>query len=262
MSILAQVDLSLALNPDAYAEQLDGYQSMLSQLVGQALAQKRPIVIVFEGWPGAGQAAAIQRLTEKLDPGGYVVHSATALDDDDRAQHYLYRFWRRLPERGYVAVFDGSWYERVLAERVEGACTEAEWKRAYREIDQFERQLVEFGTIVAKFWLHISRDEQLRRLQDGRELLAEERPASLKRELYEAAVEEMLLKTSTLAAPWTIVEADDERWAQVKVLRTAVETLSAALDYMPGEGNRASDVMGPREAPVAARQEGIGKKAQ
>ena len=180
------------------------------------------------------------RLTEKLDPNGYVVYPDAPPEGDDETHHYLYRFWRRLPERGQIAIFDGSWYGRVLAGRVEGLCTEVEWKRAYRELDQFERQLVDFGTIVVKFWLHISLDEQLRRPQAAQAsdpveppLAVEERVIRSKRALYEAAVEEMLLKTSTLLAPWTIVEANDDSWAQIKVLRTIDEALVQALGFAP-----------------------------
>lgn len=241
MSILAQVDLGLSLAAEEYAEQLAGHQVALSQLARQLYLQKRPAVIVFEGWEAAGQGDAIKRLTEKLDPRGYLVHPAAPPEGDDKTHHYLYRFWRRLPERGLIAIFDGSWYGRVLAGRVEGLCSEAEWKRAYREIDQFERQLIDFGTIVVKFWMHISQDEQLRRLREhpGSSQMAGEPSAGNpgdqeKRSLYEVAVEEMLLKTSTLSAPWTIVEAEYDSWAQIKVLRTVVETLSQASGFTPG----------------------------
>jgi polyphosphate kinase 2 (PPK2 family) len=241
MSILAQVNLGLALAAEEHAEQLAGYQDALSQLARQAYVHKRPAVIVFEGWEAAGQGNVIKRLTETLDPRGYVVYSGAPPEGDDRTHHYLYRFWRRLPERGLIAVFDGSWYNRVLAGRAEHLCPEAEWRRAYREIDQFERQLVDFGTIAVKFWMHISLDEQLRRLRKHQEsprtaaeLAAGDSQNQEKRTLYEAAVEEMLLKTSTLSAPWTIVEAEDESWAQIKVLHTVVEAFSEALGVTPG----------------------------
>jgi polyphosphate kinase 2 (PPK2 family) len=118
--------------------------------------------MVFEGWDAAGKGGAIKRVTEKLDPRGYVVYSIAAPDGEDATRHYLYRFWRRLPESGQIAIFDRSWYGRVMVERIEGFCSEEAWKRAYREINQFERQLVDFGTILFKFWLQISSDEQLR----------------------------------------------------------------------------------------------------
>ncbi len=240
MSILSQVNLNLSLTPEEYTRQLVRYQVALGQLGYQVYVQKRPVVIVFEGWDAAGKGGAIKRLMERLDPRGYVVYPIAAPAGEDKTHHYLYRFWRRLPERGQIAIFDRSWYGRVLVERIEGFCTEAEWKRAYREINQFERQLVDFGTIVFKFWMHISAEEQLRRFQERAaipykawKLTDEDWRNREKWSLYEAAVEEMLLKTSTLTAPWTIVEGTDKCWARVKVLRTVVEGLSRELNFVP-----------------------------
>jgi polyphosphate kinase 2 (PPK2 family) len=225
MSVLAQVDLTRALAPEAYAEQLPVKQAAVSQLVRQAFSQKRPVVIVFEGPDPAGQGDAIKRLTEKLDPRFYVVYDNAPAAGEDQTRPYLYRFWRRLPARGYVAVFDGSWYERVLADRVDARCTAAEWGRAYRELDQFERQLTDFGAIVAKFWLHVGAAELEWRAagSDG--------PAwsATRNVRYLEAAEEMLLKTSTLAAPWTIVEANDAAWAEIRVLDAVAETLAREL---------------------------------
>ena len=238
MSILAQVDLTLALPPEAYAEQLPGQQAAVSLLMRQAFAQKRPVVIVFEGSDPAGQGDAIKRLTEKLDPRFYVVYRNAPAEGEDKVRPYLYRFWRRLPGRGYAAIFDGSWYERVLAERVDGQCTPAEWGRAYRELDQFERQLVDFGAIVVKFWLHMGADEQ------QRQAAGTDAPAwsASRWARYEEAAEEMLLKTSTLGAPWMIIEADDGAWAEIRVLDVMAETLARELAPVAeptGEGSDA-----------------------
>jgi polyphosphate kinase 2 (PPK2 family) len=240
MSILSQVNLNQALTDKEYQEQLVRHQVALSQLAYQVYVQKRPVVIVFEGWDAAGKGGAIKRLTERLDPRGYVVYPIAAPAGEDKTHHYLYRFWRRLPDRGQIAVFDRSWYGRVMVERIEGFCTEAEWKRAYREINQFERQLADFGTIIFKFWMHISKDEQLRRFEERQntpykawKLTAEDWRNREKWEQYEVAVEEMLLKTSTVTAPWTIVEGNDKAWSRIKVLKTVVETLSRELDYQP-----------------------------
>jgi polyphosphate kinase 2 (PPK2 family) len=240
MSILSQVDLSLSLTDEEYMQQLVRYQVALGQLGYQVYVQKRPVVMVFEGWDAAGKGGAIKRLTERLDPRGYVVYPIAAPAGEDKTHHYLYRFWRRLPERGQIAAFDRSWYGRVMVERIEGFCTEAEWKRAYREINQFERQLSDFGTILFKFWLHIGRDQQLARFEERAgtpykawKLTDEDWRNRDKWDLYEAAVEEMLLKTSTLTAPWTIVEGTDKRWARVKVLRTVVESLCKELNCVP-----------------------------
>jgi polyphosphate kinase 2 (PPK2 family) len=240
MSVLSQVNLDLTLSQEDYVEQLVHNQIALSQLGYQVYVQKRPVVIVFEGWDAAGKGGAIKRLTERLDPRGYVVYPIAAPAGEDKTHHYMYRFWRRLPERGQIAVFDRSWYGRVMVERAEGFCSEAEWLRAYREINQFERQLVDFGTILFKFWLHLSRDEQLRRFEQRAatpykawKLTDEDWRNRAKWDLYEAAVEEMLLRTSTLTAPWTIVEGNDKYWARVKVLHTIVEGLSKELNVMP-----------------------------
>jgi polyphosphate kinase 2 (PPK2 family) len=240
MSILSQVDLSLALDQEEYAEQLARYQIALSHLSYQVYVQKRPVAVVFEGWDAGGKGGAIKRLTERLDPRGYVVYPIAAPAGEDKTRHYLYRFWRRLPERGQIAVFDRSWYGRVMVERIEGFATEAEWKRAYREINSFERQLVDYGTILFKFWIQISKDEQLRRFEErgatpykAWKLTDEDWRNRGKWDRYEEAVEEMLLKTSTATAPWTIVEGNDKWWARVKVLRTVAEGLTKPLKVKP-----------------------------
>jgi polyphosphate kinase 2 (PPK2 family) len=240
MSILSQVNLNLTLTKEEYLQQLIRYQVALSQLGYQVYVQKRPVVMVFEGWDAAGKGGAIKRLTEKLDPRGYVVYPIAAPDGEDKTHHYLYRFWRRLPERGQIAIFDRSWYGRVMVERIESFCTDAEWKRAYREINQFERQLADFGTIIFKFWMHVGKDEQLRRFQEREstpyktwKLTAEDWRNREKWDRYEEAVEEMLLKTSTLTAPWTIVEGNNKWWGRVKTLRTVADTLSRELKFVP-----------------------------
>jgi polyphosphate kinase 2 (PPK2 family) len=240
MSILSQVNLGLTLTREEYIEQLIRYQVALSELGYQVYVQKRPVVMVFEGWDAAGKGGSIKRVTEKLDPRGYAVYPIAAPEGEDKTHHYLYRFWRRLPERGQIAIFDRSWYGRVMVERIEGFCNEAAWKRSYREINQFERQLVDFGTIMLKFWIHISKDEQLRRFEERQvtpykswKLTAEDWRNRDKWDLYEAAVEEMLLRTSTLSAPWTIVEENDKWYGRVKVLRTIVQSLRKELNYDP-----------------------------
>lgn len=238
--MLSTVNVSLDLEAQEYEKQLIYYQVGLFRLAYQIYVQQRPVVMVFEGWDAAGKGGAIRRVTEKLDPRGFVVYPIAAPKGDEATHHYLWRFWNRLPEAGQIAIFDRSWYGRVMVERIEGFCNEAEWKRAYREINYFERQLVDFGTILFKFWLHISADEQLRRFEsrdvDKRrswKLTDEDWRNREKWNLYEAAVNEMLLKTSTLAAPWTVVEANSKAYARIKILRTLVEKLSQELKYDP-----------------------------
>ncbi|HEX9018627.1 MAG TPA: hypothetical protein VF806_05550 [Anaerolineaceae bacterium] len=236
--MLGNVDMTVTMDDAEYKKALILNQVALSQLGYQVYVQQRPVMILFEGWDAAGKGGAIKRITEKLDPRGYVVYPIAAPQGDDKTHHYLWRFWRRLPESGQIAVFDRTWYGRVMVERIEGFCKEADWKRAYREINQFERQLVDFGVILFKFWMNITRDEQLRRFNDRKndklrswKLTDEDWRNREKWDQYEAAVDEMLLKTSTLGAPWTVVEGNDKHFARVRVLSTLVEKLSKELDF-------------------------------
>lgn len=234
--MLEKVNLKQRLARKDYDAQLDVLQNKLHLLGYQVYLQKRPVVMVFEGWDAAGKGGAIKRLTARLDPRGYVVWPIAAPHGDDKDRHYLYRFWRRLPEQGQIAIFDRSWYGRVLVERVEGFCSEAAWQRAYGEINQFERELLDFGTIILKFWLHISQAEQLRRFKEREKtnykswkITDEDWRNRGKWKDYEQAVDDMLIKTSTHRAPWTVVEANDKWHARVKVLKTAVEKLEREL---------------------------------
>jgi polyphosphate kinase 2 (PPK2 family) len=238
--MLHTVDLSLTLDQEEYERSLIKYQVALFKLGYQVYVQQRPVVAVFEGWDASGKGGAIRRVTEKLDPRGYVVYPIAAPKGDDATHHYLWRFWRRLPEAGQVAIFDRSWYGRVMVERIEGFCSESEWKRAYREINQFERQLVDFGTILFKFWIHVGKDEQLNRFNSRSQdklrswkLTDEDWRNREKWDLYEEAVNEMLLKTSTISAPWTVVEGNSKLYARVKVLNTIVDKLSQDLSFDP-----------------------------
>lgn len=240
--MLETIDLSLSLPRDQYVVEITRRQIQLRELAWQVYVQKRPVVLVFEGWDAAGKGGAIKRITEKMDPRDYVVYPISAPEGEDKTRHYLYRFWRRLPERGQIAIFDRSWYGRVLVERVEGFAKEEEWKRAYREMNSFERQLCDFGTILVKFWVHISHEEQLRRFEERKrigykswKLTDEDWRNREKRPLYEAAVEEMLLKNSTRTAPWILVEGNDKYWSRVKVLSRLVEVLSTELAYDPAD---------------------------
>jgi polyphosphate kinase 2 (PPK2 family) len=234
--MLNRLDLSLNLPREEYDQQIKALQVELHQLGFQVYTQKKPVVIVFEGWDASGKGGSIKRLTEKIDPRGYVVWPIAAPAGEDRERHYLYRFWRRLPEQGQIAIFDRSWYGRVLVERLEGYCSEADWKRAYGEINQFERQLTDFGAVIFKFWMHISKDEQLRRFRERKrtnykswKITEEDWRNRGKWEDYLLAAEEMLLKTSTPIAPWTLVEANDKYYARIKILRTVVDKLKHSL---------------------------------
>lgn len=234
--MLENVDLSHKLDEAEYKQQLPELQDDLHLLGLEAYHQGRPTVMVFEGWDAAGKGGTIRRITEKLDPRDYIVWPIAAPEGEDKTHHYLYRFWRRLPPTGHLAIFDRSWYGRVLVERVEGFASIEEWKRAYREINSFERGLTDSGTILFKFWLHISPEEELRRFQ-AREntpykawkLTPEDWRNRQKWDEYHAAVNEMLLKTSTPNAPWTIVPAEDKHFGRIFALRTIVDKLGSTL---------------------------------
>lgn len=235
--MLDQVDLTLKLSPQEYATEVERLQNKLHLLGYQVYVQKRPVILVFEGWDAAGKGGAIKRLTERIDPRGYVVWPIAAPAGEDRDHHYLYRFWRRLPEQGQIAIFDRSWYGRVMVERVEGFCSTAAWQRAYAEINQFERQLLDFGMIIFKFWMHISQEEQLRRFEEREhtaykswKLTDEDWRNRGRWEDYAVAVQDMLIKTSTYRAPWTVVEANDKLYARAKVLKTVVSLLAKELN--------------------------------
>jgi polyphosphate kinase 2 (PPK2 family) len=235
--MLEKLDMTKKLNKTEYSEQIKSAQSRLRKLEYKMYKKKLPVLCVFEGWDAAGKGGAIKRLTEMLDPRGFTVSSYAAPHGEDRSHQYLWRFWRNLPRTGHLAIFDRSYYGRVLVERVEGFAKEAEWQRAYQEINEFESHQAAFGMVVCKFWLHITPEEQLRRFR-GRELdpfrqykLTEEDWRNrAKIPEYTAAVEDMLVRTSTPHAPWTVVEANDKQYARVKVVETAVECVMNHLN--------------------------------
>jgi polyphosphate kinase 2 (PPK2 family) len=194
-------------------------------------------VLVFEGWDAAGKGGSIRRLTEAMDARDYAVIPISAPTEEERAQHYLWRFWRHLPRAGHTAIFDRSWYGRVLVERVEGFARDDEWTRAYGEIVGFEQQLADHGMVVQKFWLHIDKKEQMRRFRE-RQREAHKRFKISKEDFrnrerwndYELAANEMLERTSTDYAPWTLVEANDKRFARIKVIKTVCKRIEQVLE--------------------------------
>jgi polyphosphate kinase 2 (PPK2 family) len=236
VSVLEALDLSLRLDEKAYKRRMLRQQLRLRGLHFRMYERQVPALAVFEGWDAAGKGGAIKRITETLEPRGYTVSSFSAPRGEEKTHHYLWRFWRTLPRAGHLGVFDRSYYGRVLVERVEGFCSEAEWRRAYREIREFEAQQASFGMVICKFWLQISAEEQLRRFK-GRErdpfrqykLTPEDWRNRARWNEYTAAVEDMLAFTSTDCAPWTVVEADDKLHARVKVVETLCDALEGAL---------------------------------
>ena len=235
-TILSHLDMSQRLAPRKATEQLERHQGRLNGLQFKAAGQGASTVLVFEGWDAAGKGGAIRRVTEALDARNYQVIPIAAPTDEERAHHYLWRFWRHLSRAGRVTIFDRSWYGRVLVERVEGFATEREWTRAYSEINQFEDQLVEHGIVLLKFWLHVTPDEQLRRFKERQKIewkrwkITDEDWRNRKQwPAYEMAVNEMIERTSTRRAPWTLVEANDKAFARIKVLKAVCDGLAPAV---------------------------------
>ncbi|HMR30580.1 MAG TPA: polyphosphate:AMP phosphotransferase [Geminicoccaceae bacterium] len=235
-TVLDTLDLSLKLEPGEYKRQLGKWQDRLAELADDRRFRDIAVVAAFEGADAAGKGGAIRRVTAALDPRRLRIHPIAAPTDEEKVQPYLWRFWRRLPRKGHVAVFDRTWYGRVLVERVEGFASEAEWLRAYGEINQFEEQLAESGIVVAKFYLGISKEEQLRRFEARAgsplkrfKITDEDWRNREKWDSYAQALSDMVDRTSTPAAPWTLVAAEDKRWARVKVLKTLCRRIEAAL---------------------------------
>jgi AMP-polyphosphate phosphotransferase len=235
-TVLDEVDLGKRLSPARYQKTLDRLQARLGDLQLACWEKAVPVVVVYEGWDAAGKGGNIRRLIGSMDPRGYTVLPIAKPEGADATHHYLWRFWNRIPQAGHVAIFDRSWYGRVLVERVEGFCTEAEWRRAYPEINEFERSLHHFGAAIVKLWLHVSRREQLRRFRERErvavkryKITAEDWRNREKWDLYRAAVHDMITQTSTSHAPWTIVEAEDKGWARVRALRAVIEAMEGRL---------------------------------
>lgn len=237
-SVLKKVDLSKKLDRETYEKKLEELQKKLALLHSEIYAKRIPVVLAFEGWDAGGKGGAIKRLTRALDPRGYTVNPTSSPNDIERAHHYLWRFWTKMPKDGHIAIFDRTWYGRVMVERIEGFCTTQEWQRAFKEMNQMEQQLVNHGAIVIKFWMHIDKEEQERRFKERQEtpekqwkITDEDWRNREKWELYEQAVDEMMVRTSTVNAPWVIVEGNDKLYARIKVLETVVDALEKRLHH-------------------------------
>jgi polyphosphate:AMP phosphotransferase len=233
---LDEVDLSKKLEREEYKKELKSLQERLSELHNRLYRKKVPVIIGYEGWDAAGKGGNIKRLTAAMDPRGYEVVPIASPSREELAHQYLWRFWRRLPKTGHIAIFDRTWYGRVMVERIEGLCTEADWRRAYREINEFERELSDWGAVVLKFWLHIDQDEQLARFNDRQntpekrwKITDEDWRNREKWPRYEEAVNDMLRYTSTDFAPWHIIESQDKRYGRIKALKIVIEALEKRL---------------------------------
>jgi polyphosphate kinase 2 (PPK2 family) len=242
MGRLDQVDLSLALGRKQEERELSAGWQRLTQLrltLGGLIGTQGigpPVLVVFEGWDASGKGGSIKRLVAPLDPRHVRVVQFAAPTADEKRHHFLWRFWPPLPGWGGMAVFDRSWYGRVLVERVEGLADREQWLRAYDEINDFERSLADEGTIVVKLWLHISEAEQLKRFEQRAadplkawKLTEEDWSNRAKRPEYEQAIEDMIDRTDQPRAPWSLVAAESKRYARVAVLRTVNEAIEAGM---------------------------------
>jgi len=236
ITLIDRVDLSQTIEREDYRKRLKLLQEELNDLAWRAYTKKVSTVLVFEGVDAAGKGGAIRRVTEAVDARLRQVISIAAPTDEEKAHHYLWRFWRHIPRAGRMAVFDRSWYGRVLVERVEGFTSHANWARAYLEINDFEEQLTQSGIVLQKFWLQISKEEQLARFQ-AREntpykrykITDEDWRNREKWDEYREAVNEMLARTSARHAPWNLIAGNDKRFARIQVLETVTKALREAL---------------------------------
>lgn len=235
-SILDRVDTSLSLPREEYEETLKDCQRRIRDLEHEIYAHRIPMIIIYEGWDASGKGGNIKRLVQRMDPRGYEVVPIMAPNEVEKQHHYLWRFWKKIPKAGHIVIFDRSWYGRVLVERIERLCSENEWKRAYKEINETEEHLTNFGAVLIKFWLHIDCEEQLKRFKSREttqykqwKITDEDWRNREKWEQYKSAVDEMLFRTSTSYAPWTIVEGNSKLFARIKTLKTVIDALESRL---------------------------------
>ncbi len=236
MPKLADLPLDLTIEDEMYKMQLKQLQQRLGELHNRLYRKKVPVIIAYEGWDAAGKGGNIKRLTEALDPRGYEVHPIASPEPHEKARHYLWRFWNRIPKTGHIAIFDRTWYGRVMVERLEGFCSENDWMRAYNEMNEFEKELHDWGAVIIKFWVQIDKDTQLKRFTDRQntpekqwKITDEDWRNREKWDQYENAVNEMIQKTSTEYAPWHILESVDKKYARIKALQIVVDALEKVL---------------------------------
>ena len=235
MQKLSEVDLSPALDDEEYKKELKKLQKRLGELHNTIYRKKIPVILCYEGWDAAGKGGNIRRIARPLDPRGFDVMPIASPEPHEINRQYLWRFWTRLPRSGHICIFDRTWYGRVMVERLEGFCTEDDWKRAFNEMNEFERQLTDWGAVVIKFWIHIDQDTQLARFTDRQntpekqwKLTEEDWRNREKWPQYEEAIDDMLQKTSTENAPWFIIESNDKKYARIKTLKIVIEALEKA----------------------------------
>ncbi|WP_029322959.1 polyphosphate:AMP phosphotransferase [Butyrivibrio sp. AE3004] len=224
------------LTDEEYKIQLKALQKELRELGKKVYRKKIPVIIAYEGWDAAGKGGNIKRVTAALDPRDYVVEPIASPEPHEKARHYLWRFWTRLPKTGHITIFDRTWYGRVMVERLEGFCSENDWQRAYNEINEFEKELSDWGAVIIKFWVQIDKDTQLSRFTDRQntpekqwKINDEDWRNREKWDQYEVAIDEMIAKTSTTFAPWHVLESVDKKYARIKALQIVIEEIKKAL---------------------------------
>lgn len=237
MPLLSEIPLDVSIENEEYKKELKRLQQRLGELHNRLYRKKVPVIIAYEGWDAAGKGGNIKRITGALDPRGYEVHPIASPEPHEKARHYLWRFWTRLPKTGHIAIFDRTWYGRVMVERLEGFCSENDWMRAYNEINEFEKELHDWGAVIIKFWVQIDKDTQLERFNDRQntpekqwKITDEDWRNREKWDLYEDAVNEMIQKTSTTYAPWHVLESVDKRYARIKALKIVIDELEKVLE--------------------------------
>lgn len=225
------------ISDEEYKKELKVLQARLGELHNRLYRKKVPVIIAYEGWDAAGKGGNIKRIAEALDPRGYEVHPIASPQPAEKNRHFLWRFFNRLPRTGHIAIFDRTWYGRVMVERLEGFCSENDWKRAFNEINEFEKELSDWGAVVIKFWVHIDKDTQLARFTDRQntpekqwKITEEDWRNREKWDAYEGAIDEMIRKTSTTYAPWYILESVDKKYARIKALKIVIRELEKALE--------------------------------
>ena len=233
---LDKIDLSLTISDEKYKKELKKYRKRLNELHNILYTKKIPVIIAYEGWDAAGKGGNIKRLISGMDPRGYTVYPIAAPSKEELYRHYLWRFYTRLPKDGHVAVFDRTWYGRVMVERLEGLCSENDWQRAYNEMNEFEKELSDWGAIVVKFWVQIDSDTQLARFTDRQntpekqwKITDEDWRNREKWDLYEGALVEMLEKTNTKHAPWYILESVDKKYARIKAMKILIKEIEKRI---------------------------------
>lgn len=235
-SVLGSVNMDKTLDRETYKEELKKCQKKLRDLEYQIYNRRIPVIIGFEGWDAGGKGGAIKRICEDLDPRGYRVHPTAAPTYEEFAHNWLWRFWNTVPKRGHFSIYDRTWYGRVMVEPIEGFCSADEYHRAFREINDFEKQLTDDGTVVLKFWMNITKEEQEKRFKEREQdpdkqwkITDEDWRNREKWDAYVVAVDRMLLKTSTEKAPWIVVEGNDKYFARIKVLKAVIEAIEKKI---------------------------------